>query len=252
MTFDWWTLALQAINFVVLVWLLWRFLYRPVREVIAKRKEVADRAFNEADSKAKEAEAARQSFEDGKAKLVQERQDMLKKVHDELEAERAKVLEAARGEAAKLVDEAHAAITDERAAAFDEIRAQVGELAADMASGLLRNIGSNALSEVFLEQLDKQLKALPADELKRLEADLAANSAHLKVVTAEPLAAKDRKRWTARLETVLANTVETEFTTDPNILGGAEIHFPHAVLKFTWADQLRKAMDTLQANETAS
>ena len=35
MRFDWWTLALQTVNFAVLVWLLHRFLYRPVLRMIA-------------------------------------------------------------------------------------------------------------------------------------------------------------------------------------------------------------------------
>ena len=41
MQIDWWTLALQTINFLVLVWLLTHFLYRPVRQVIAERKALA-------------------------------------------------------------------------------------------------------------------------------------------------------------------------------------------------------------------
>ena len=55
------------------------------------------------------------------------------------------------------------------------------------------------------------------------------------------MAAKEQKRWAERLETVLGHAVSAKFTADLEILGGAEVHFPHAVLKFTWADELRKA-----------
>jgi F-type H+-transporting ATPase subunit b len=241
MTIDWWTLGLQAVNFLVLVWLLWRFLYRPVRDVIEKRKTLAEQAFAEADARMAEAETKGQEFEEAKARLAQERQDMLKKLHGELEAERAKVLEAARAEAQKLTEEARAAIAGEREATLAEIQTQVEELAGDLAAGLLRNVDAAALNDIFLGQLESKLKALPADELKRLEADLAKNSARIAVVTATPLAAKEQKRWTERLETRLGHTVNAKFTADPEILGGAEVHFPHAVLKFTWADELRKA-----------
>ncbi|NIR28765.1 MAG: F0F1 ATP synthase subunit B, partial [Gammaproteobacteria bacterium] len=56
----------------VLVWLLWRFLYQPVREVIEKRKQLAEQAFAEAAGKEAEAEAARQRFEEERARLAQE------------------------------------------------------------------------------------------------------------------------------------------------------------------------------------
>ncbi|AOH87284.1 hypothetical protein AWL63_24355 (plasmid) [Sphingomonas panacis] len=50
MHIDWWTLALQAINVLILVWLLARFLYRPVMKVIADRQAAADALLSEAQS----------------------------------------------------------------------------------------------------------------------------------------------------------------------------------------------------------
>jgi F-type H+-transporting ATPase subunit b len=252
MTIDWWTLALQAVNFLILVWLLWRFLYRPVRDVIEKRKAMAERAFADADSKGAEAEAAEQRFEDARAQLAQERQEMLKRLHGELEDERAKVLEAAREEAQKTIEAARASIADEREATLADIRGQVEELAGELAASLLKSVGSAALDDIVLDQLEGKLKALPAEELRRLEADLAENDARLAVVTAKPLAQKDRKRWTERLQAALGSPVNVKFTADPEILGGAEVHFPHAVLKFTWADELRRAKAMIGTDDTAS
>ena len=112
MQIDWWTLALQAVNFLVLVWLLWRFLYRPVREVIEKRKQLAEQAFADADKQKSEAEAARQRFEEGRVGLAQERQDMLKKIHEESEVDRRNVLEEARDKADELLEAARESIGD--------------------------------------------------------------------------------------------------------------------------------------------
>jgi F-type H+-transporting ATPase subunit b len=252
MQIDWWALALQAVNFLVLVWLLWRFLYRPVREVIEKRKELAEKAFADADKQKSEAEAARQRFEDGRAGLVQERQDMLKKIHEELETERLKVLDGARHEADKLLETARESITNEREAALTEIREQVAALAVELASGLLRKAGSSASSGVFLEQLEKQLKDMPADERERLQKDLAADGARLTVVTAGPLTPEEQDQWIDRLSACLGQKVEPDFVADPEILGGVELRFPHAVLKITWADQLRKAKELLRQDDAAS
>jgi F-type H+-transporting ATPase subunit b len=252
MQIDWWTLALQAVNFLVLVWLLWRFLYRPVKEVIEKRKQLAEHAFAEAAEKGTEADAARKRFEQDRAALAQERQDMLKKMHEELEAERRKVTEQAKREADELLDSARKTIEEERKAALTDVRGQVAELAADLASDLLRKAGAKGSSDVFLEHLETQLNDLPADERERLQKDLAPDGASLTVVTASPLTAEERDRWADRLGACLGQRDKTDFTTDPNILGGVEIRFPHAVIRSSWADQLRKAKELLRSDEAAS
>lgn len=256
MQIDWWTLLLQAINFLVLVWLLWRFLYKPVREVIEKRKRLAGEAFEEADRQKQAAEAARQRFEDDRAALALERQQLLKTTHEDLEKERYRALEDARRQADELLEEARQSIAKERAAAVTEIRGQAATLAVELASGVLRQTQPEGGAGVFLERLEKQLEQMPAAERERLQQDLAAEGASLEIVTAAPLAAEQQQGWARRLAAGLAQEGSQEdkirFAVDPQILGGAELRFPHAVLKFTWADQLRKAKELLQSDEAAS
>lgn len=252
MQIDWWTLALQTVNFLVLVWLLWRFLYRPVREVIEKRKKLAEQAFADADTQKRDAEAARQRFEEDRAALAQERQDMLKKIHEELEAERHKVLEEAGDKSRELLDATRESIAEERKAAYAEVREQAAALAVELASGLLWKVESNASHGDFLERLERQLKDMPTDERERLQRDLAVDGARLTVVTAVPVAPEEQEQWTDRLGACLGQRDKTDFATDPDILGGAELRFPHAVLKFTWADQLRKVEELLRRDDAAS
>ncbi len=252
MQVDWWTLALQAINFLVLVWLLRRFLYRPVKDVIGKRKQLAEHAFAEAEQKKAEAEAARQRFEEGRAGLVQERQEMLKKAHAELETERDQTLEEARAKARTILDEARESIDKERKAALDGVRDDVASLAAELASSLLRQAGPGAADDALLEQFEKKMRDLPGDERARLKKDLEPDEARLTVVTAGPLRADEQAHWIDRLGACLGHGNKTDFATDPKILGGVEVRFPHAVLKSTWADHLRKAAEKMRGNEATS
>ena len=69
MTIDWWTLFLQTVNFLVLVWLLQHFLYNPVRAVIEKRRVFAEQALLEAEATKKAAAAAKTEFEAKSAEL---------------------------------------------------------------------------------------------------------------------------------------------------------------------------------------
>ena len=66
MQIDWWTLGLQAVNFLVLVWLLQRFLYKPVMRLIERRRQNVEKAFAEA-------EDARRKAEDGRRRPTRRR-----------------------------------------------------------------------------------------------------------------------------------------------------------------------------------
>jgi F-type H+-transporting ATPase subunit b len=252
MTINWWTLALQAVNFLVLVWLLWRFLYRPVKEVIEKRKALAEQAFADAEKSKSEAEAARQRYEEDRANLPRERQEMLNKLHEELEAERGKAMAAARRDAEKEMEDARAAIAKERDAALTELRGEVSGLAVELASRLLREVGTGAPDSLFLDVLDGQIEKLAEEDRTRLQRDLETDGARLTVVTASSLAPEQQARWRERLNDRLGTAEKMVFATDPEILGGAELRFPHTVIKFTWADQLDKARELLRRNDSAT
>lgn len=252
MQIDWWTLALQAVNFLILVWLLRRFLYRPVKDVIEKRKQLAEQAFAEAAAKQQDADTEKQGLRQDRAQLAQERQDLLKQLHEAMEAERMTVLVQARKDADQLLADARAAIDAERTTALAELRGQVADLATDMAADLMAKAGAGVPVDAFIDRLNEQLQALPTDERERLKKDLEIDSGVITVVTAAPLAPPEQARWTERLNGALGCTCKTDFQTDPDIIGGAELHFPHAVLTFTYADLLAKARDLVAKNDVHS
>lgn len=252
MQIDWWSLVLQAINFLILVWLLWRFLYRPVKDVIDKRNRLAEEAFIEADQRKEAAESARLGYEADRTDLAKERQDLLKKIHGELEAERQQVLEDAQRKANEMLEAARADLAQERRALSSDIRKEVTGLAVELASKLLRDTGASMPSDVLMARIKRKLRELAAEERARLQKDLEVEGAGLTIVTASPLTPEEKNQLQSCLAGCLGQEDKTEFITDPNILGGAELRFPHAVVKFTWADQLRQAEELLQRDQTAS
>jgi len=245
MQISWWTFALQVVNFLVLVWLLQRFLYRPVRDILEKRKRLATEAFTEADKAKKEAEAAQRRYEEARGKLAGERQAMLEAAHRASEEERAKRLEEARQEAQKLIATAHDSIAEERTRTLTGLETDVASLAVTLAGKLLDKLGGSITSGVFLDQTEQALKTLPDAERRRLERDLAANGAHVTVVTAAPLKSQEQKAWQSRLEGNLERSLQIDFDVDPKLIAGAAVHFPHMVVSFAWADQLKEAKQAL-------
>lgn len=252
MQIDPWTIGLQAINFLVLVWLLRHFLYRPVKDVIEKRKELAEHALAEAEKREAEAEAERQRFEEKRAGLTMEREEMLNALHVQMDTERSRALDEARRTAQQVLDDARAAVTKERESVLAETRQEVAALASALASSVLRDCGGMTPDSALLERLVASVNALPDAERERLGKDLEPDGARLTVVTATPIPPEDCARWRDRLGGCIGHVDKIEFATEPEVLGGAELRFPHAVLSFTWADHLRRAEERLLSHEAAS
>ena len=83
MPIDWFTVVAQAINFLILVWLLKRFLYKPILHAIDEREKGIAAQLAEAEAKKAEAQKERDDFQHKNEAFDQERAALLKKATDE-------------------------------------------------------------------------------------------------------------------------------------------------------------------------
>jgi len=250
MTIDWWTLALQAVNFLVLVWLLQRFLYKPVMAVIARRREEAQRALDEAARREAEADRARRGFEQEQAGVSAMREKVMAEARDEIEAERKKTIEQARQEAAEVMKTVRAKLADERDEALEQLRGRAIDLGADIAAQLLKETASEAMSDVFLARVCDHLANLPENERAELRKALG-DGGRVTVVTAPALDEAQQKRWRERLEAVLGGGAAIDFDADDSLIAGAELHFRDAILRFTWRESVEQARRELKSRAEA-
>lgn len=248
MQIDWWTLGLQTVNFLLLVWLLTHFLYRPVREVIERRRQLAEEAFSKASEREAQADATRQRLENERAALSRQRQDVLKQAHEDLQAERQSILKQAQSESDKLLGDAREAIARERREALQKLRTEVADMATELAARMLQQ-GRFHDDEWTLKKLEEQLKNLPPDERRRLQEDLEANDCRIVVVTARALEPGAQARWIKRLNLCLQSEPKVEFLTAPELIAGAEVRLPHASLEFSWRDQLARAKELIDSHD---
>ena len=96
MLIDWFTVAAQVINFLILAWLLKRFLYKPILRAIDAREQRISSALADADAKSAEAEKERDEFRQKNATFDQQRAALLSKATDEAASARQRLLDEAR------------------------------------------------------------------------------------------------------------------------------------------------------------
>lgn len=250
MKIDAWTLALQAINFVVLVYLLRRFLYRPVMRAIDARKARTEAAIGEATAAKASAETARSGLAAQRAELASSREKLLAEARAQIAAEREREIEAARREAAAVHASARQKLADEVVEVRGDVRRHAIEIALELSSAILRGSASPAVAESLVEQATDKLADLSPDELQRLRAQVAAGSV-LEIVTAPRLSAAVEAHVRERLSQRLGTDTHLEFASDDKLIAGAELRLPSTVIAITWRDALARAREEMERDVAA-
>ena len=222
MNFDWTTFVLEAINFLILVWLLKRFLYRPVLDVIARRqagvaKTLADAAATRAEAQRLQAEyAGRQSdWERERARLRQA-------LDDELDALRIKRLAALAADIESERKRDAAARLREREVEQRELETRALQQADGFAARLLERFAGPELDARIIDMLLADLEALPAPRRDALR-DALTRAASVEVRSARPIDPALQQRIEAVLAALAGRYLEAMYTIDPALLAGARL-----------------------------
>ena len=237
MRFDWWTLALQAVNFAILVWLLQRFLYKPVLRLIDARRAEIEKQFREARDAQTKAEALQAKAEQDRVAIATQRLALLKTA--EAEADEAANARRARAEqeAAALLDSTRKALAKEREQTLGAMQEAALDLAGRMARRLIDELPLEARAEAWLKRIEQHVAAMPKAELERLVHD-GAKDGSITVVTASPLPAEAAAEWRRRLGDTFGVGAAITFHSDAVLIAGAELHLPNAVLRLSWQNSL--------------
>ncbi|MGO9170908.1 MAG: hypothetical protein ACLP7P_02930 [Rhodomicrobium sp.] len=237
MRIDLWTIALQTINFVILAALLNRLLYKPVLRTIDARKAEVQRQFDDAKAAEDKAAAHLAELETARAGIAAEREAAHKaaalQAQEAADARRAQ----AEREAEALLTEARSTLAAERERALEEAQHAALDLGAEFARRMLAEVPMQLRAEAWIERIERHLEALPKPEREALASQLS-NGGVLTVVTASPLPADAADIWKSRLRRPLGHGIAIAFEVNPELVAGAELHFPTAILRLSWQSAL--------------
>ncbi len=236
MRIDWWTLALQTVNVLILIWILSRFFFRPVADIVVERQEEAGKLLSDAAAAHAAAAAARADAERIRAELAGERDRLIGEAHEAARLEKENLLAQAAQEVGKLRSEAKAAVARDRAAAGQAVIAHASELAVEIARRLLGRLGEQVVSGPFLDGLCGELRALAPESRQGLAGAPAGQP--IEVVTALPLPDDEMARVRAALRAALGADAPLAFRSDPALIAGIELHFRDMIVRNSWRGDL--------------
>ena len=173
MLIDWFTVGAQALNFLILVWLMKRFLYKPILDAIDAREKRIAAELADAAAKKAEAQKERDEFQHKNEEFDQQRAALLSKATDEAKAERQRLLDEARKAADALSAKRQETLKNDAQHLNQAISRRTQQEVFAIARKALTDLATTSLEErlgeVFtrrLREMDGQAKAGLAEALK--------------------------------------------------------------------------------------
>lgn len=249
MHWSWWTFLFQIVNFLVVVYVLNRVLYRPLRDAVDRRREADARARAEVDEARQAAETLQTQARERLAEIDQHREQSLRQVRDQAEAERRRMLDEGATMAARRREELDQHLQRERDEALRSLRRELADSAVRFAERLLRGVADPQLHQQLLGRLTDTLAAIPEPNRQRLRAGWAGEDGAV-LEAAEPCAAEALDRLRAALARLAGRTVSIEVQEQPVLICGVRLRMGDQVWDANLADRLDEARKVASETDT--
>lgn len=223
MLIDWFTVGAQALNFVILVWLMKHFLYQPILNAIdAREKRIASEIAG-ADAKMAEAQKERTEFQRKNEEFDQERVSLLSKATDEAKAERQRLLDVAREAAEVSNAKRQETLRNEAHDLSQAIVRKTREEVFAIARKTLTDLATTSLEERMGEVFTRRLRDMNGQEKARLGAGLKSATDPVIVRSAFELPTRPREAIQSAINEAFSIEVIVRFETASVLIGGIEL-----------------------------
>jgi F-type H+-transporting ATPase subunit b len=248
MLIDWFTVGAQALNFLILVWLMKRYLYKPIRHAIDEREKRIAAELANADAKKAEAQKEHDEFQHKNAELDQQRAALLSKATGEAEAERQRLLEEARKAAVALSSKRQETLRNEEQNLHQAIRRRAQQEVFAIARKALTDLATTSLEERLGEVFTRRLREMDGKAKEGLGAALKTASDPAVVRSTFELPAEQRAAIQNALNETFSAEIRVRFETAPDLISGIELTTNGQKVAWSIADyleSLKKGVDEL-------
>ncbi|MCU0725991.1 MAG: F0F1 ATP synthase subunit delta [Planctomycetes bacterium] len=238
MLIDWFTVIAQVVNFLILVWLMKRFLYGPILRAIDARESLIASRLAHAEARMTEARTEGEGFRLRVAEFDRQRAALLRDATEEAEAERRRLLGEARQAADVLIAKRQQALRDDARQLDRAIRKRTLEEVFAISRKTLSDLASASLEERLGEVFIRHLREMDGDAKDRLGAAIGTASDPAVVRSAFELPEGQRAAIRTALNETFSADVHVRFETAPDLISGIEFSVNGQKVSWSIADYL--------------
>ena len=223
MLIDWFTVGAQVLNFLILVWLMKRFLYKPILTAIDTREKKIATELAAADAKQADAQRQQDQLREKNAQFDQQRADLMSKATNDATAEGKRIVDEAKKAADVLTTKrAETLQADARSLGVAITRRTRDEVFA-IARKTLGDLASTSLEERMSDVFTRRLRAMDGSAKACLAGAIHLASGPVVIQSAFDVPAEQRATIQNALNETFAADVPVSFKTAPEVISGIEL-----------------------------
>jgi len=223
MLIDWFTVGAQIVNFLILVWLLKHFLYKPILDAIDAREKNIAAELADADTKRSEAEKERADFENKNKTFDRQRSALLGKATDEAKTEHERLVDQAKKDADSSRASQMDALRNDQIRLGSEITLLAEKEVFAIARKTLTDLATVSLEERVGEVFTRRLRELDPKAKELLGVALKNSSQPALVRSAFELPADQRAAIQNALNETFTAVVRIKFEESQDAVCGIEL-----------------------------
>lgn len=238
MLIDWFTVAAQALNFIVLMVLLKVFLYNRIVKAMDQREQNIQERLEDARQEREMAEAQKREYEAEQRELAEQRDEILRQARKEAASAREELLDKARKEADDLRQGLNAAVRQETDSFVHTFREQAAALCIELTRRSLAAMGDVSAEEQASTAFRKALENADAETAARLQEAAAEDGYSATVASATELPGSVKSAITRAVHELVGQDIEVDYAVDDELVLGMELRCGGRSLGWTVRDYL--------------
>lgn len=239
MQLDWSTFILEIINFVILVWLLKHFFYKPVMKIIARRKQAIQETLDKSEKVREEAESLKSRYENRLEEWEKEKETARIKLHHEIEAERKLELQKLAEYIQQEQEKADVLMQRHQASTLEKNEKIAIEQGLAFSTRLLSRLANPDLEASIIHIVLEDLGNLSDEKKNELQKAGAETNEPARVSSTYKIEKADRDAIKNVMADILKKPVEIEFKQDASLLAGIHIDIGSWNLQASLQEELK-------------
>jgi F-type H+-transporting ATPase subunit b len=247
MLIDGFTFFAQIINFLILMFLLKRFLYKPIVNAMQEREHRIVSRLKEADDKLAEAEQEAQAYRQKNEALEERREAILRQANAEADALRKDMLHQAREEIHQVKTHWHQAIQQEKESFLRELRLRTSEQACQVIRQALADLANVDLERQIAQVFLQRLKELKGESRAEIASVFPGSFSNITIRSAFDIPEDLQEQILSVVNHHFAERAGVSYEVSPDVLCGVEMRVPGHKIGWSLGSYLLSMEETLMA-----
>ncbi len=245
--FNWWTFVFQIINFAVVAFLLYRLLFKPVKEIILKRQEKVQTEKDALEKEKVKIAELKRELDERLNKLDELKKSIVEDARAEALLERQRILEETSREIESKWKGIEKQLEDRRKTLQEKIKKDAIELTKKLSGGLLSSLWNEKLNESFINRTLMEIKSLNREAAEEILSGY--KDCVVEVISASELDEQIKQDISETVNHVFGCQADITYKIAPEYIGGVAIRVNSRIFDGTVLGNIERAIEALERQQ---